>query len=142
MRFVGVDVGGKRIGLAVGEEETGVAVPLRIVSARDDPDADARAVLEAVRNHDPDAFVVGLPLNMDGSEGGQANLARSFGAVLARLSGKEVFYFDERLSSQAADELLQPAGFTRARHRARQDAVAAQVILQGFLDARREASPH
>jgi putative Holliday junction resolvase len=77
---------------------------------------------------------------MDGSEGEQAKLVRKFGDHLHGLSAKPVHYFDERLSSYAADELLQPAELTRKKRKARHDSVAAQVILQNFLDAERQPS--
>ena len=92
------------------------------------------AVLDSVTEYEVDAYVVGLPLHIDGSEGPQAKLTRRIGKQLARKSGIEVHFTDERLSSATADELLAPADLTRKKHKARRDAVAAQVILQTYLD--------
>ncbi len=80
------------------------------------------------------ALVVGLPLNMDGSEGDQAKLTRRFGDKLAQVSGLAVHYWDERLSSVTARRLMIPAELSRKKRKARLDRVAAQVILQSFLD--------
>jgi putative Holliday junction resolvase len=80
-------------------------------------------------------WFLGLAKNMDNSEGTQAKLCRTFGQALGLASGKRVHYFDERLSSRAADELLRPADLTRKKKKGVRDSVAAQIILQGFLDA-------
>ena len=132
--YLGIDYGTRRIGLAVGDDDIGVAYPISIVPATGQVSQDALAVLRSATEYDVDAYVVGLPLNMDGSEGPQAKLTRRFGKQLAAKSGKDVHYTDERLSSATADELLAPADLTRKKHKARRDAVAAQVILQTYLD--------
>lgn len=134
-RFLGIDHGTKRIGLAVGDDGAMIASPIARVDVRGGPAEQVRSVLAAAAGHDVDAFVVGLPINMDDSEGGQAKLTRAFGEELARVTGKPVHYFDERLSSHAAQDLLRPAELSRGKRKARQDAVAAQVILQGYLDS-------
>ncbi len=134
-RYVGIDYGTKRIGLAIGDDDAKIASPLDTVEARGDLADHVRAVLAAAEGYDIDAFVIGLPLNMDGSEGEQAKITRTFGDRLAQLTGSRVHYFDERLSSHAAQELLQPAGLPHKKQRAVENAVAAQVILQSFLDA-------
>lgn len=135
-RFLGIDYGTKRIGLAVGDDRDRFASPVKTVEARGGIDNHVQAVLLVAGEFDFDAFVIGLPINMDDSEGKQAKLTRKFGDSLAKAGGKPVHYFDERLSSHAAEELLAPAEFTRKKQKARLDAVAAQVILQGFLDGR------
>ena len=134
-RFLGIDHGTKRVGLAVGDDRAKIASPIARVDVRGDAAEQVQSVLTAARDHDVDAFVVGLPVNMDDSEGGQAKLARVFGEELARATGKPVHFFDERLSSHAADDLLRPAELSRKKRKSRQDAVAAQVILQEFLDS-------
>lgn len=133
-RYLGIDYGTKRIGLAIGDDDAKIASPLETIAARGDPANHVQAVLAAAEGYDIDAFVVGLPLNMDDSEGEQAKLTRGFGDALARLTHLPVHYFDERLSSHAAQELLRPAELTRKKRRAIEDSVAAQVILQAFLD--------
>ncbi|UCC29505.1 MAG: Holliday junction resolvase RuvX [Phycisphaerales bacterium] len=134
-RFMGIDYGTKRIGLAVGDTDAGVASPAETIDARAGVTDQVRAVGSAAREYQVDAFVIGLPLNMDGTEGDQAKVTREFGEALARTTGRPVHYWDERLSSRSARELLQPAGLTHKKRRAVEDSIAAQVILQGFLDA-------
>ncbi len=133
-RYLGIDYGSKRIGLAVGDDGARLASPVSTIAARGDVAADVRAVLAVGAEYVVDEFVVGLPLNMDDSEGPQARVARTFGAALEGASGRAVHYFDERLSSHAAEELLRNAELTRKKKKARLDRIAAQVMLQGFLD--------
>jgi len=135
-RYLGIDYGTKRIGLAVGDPPSAPPAPLTTLASRGNVEDDARAVLGVAVQYDIAEFVVGLPLNMDDSEGPQATLTRRFGDALARAAGLPVHYVDERLSSFAAEELLRPAELTRAKKKARADRVAAQVILQTFLDSR------
>lgn len=138
--LMGIDYGGKRIGLALSGADGRVAVPLRTITAAANPVADADAVLAVAREYDIAAFVVGLPLNMDDTEGPQAAITRRFAEALRTRGGKPVHLHDERLSSFAADELAADAATSAgdsapASPRARpRDALAAQVILQRFLD--------
>jgi len=134
IRFLGIDYGTKRIGLAIGDSDTGVASPLKTVIAQGEAGEQVRAVLRAAREYDFDAFVVGLPLNMDDTEGKQAKLTRVFGDALAQAVGRPVHYCDERLSSRTARELLVPAELSRKKAKRAENAVAAQVMLQAFLD--------
>jgi len=115
----------------------GIASPLKTVAVRGGAADQAREVIAAVAEYDVSGWVVGLPLNMDGSEGPQAVQTRAFADRLSRLSGQEVVLWDERLSSRAADEHLDQGELTRAGRKARRDRVAAQVILQSYFDARR-----
>jgi putative Holliday junction resolvase len=133
-RLCGIDYGSKRIGLAISDPDRSIASPLATLMVAGDLARQARAVIEAAGQFDLAAWVVGLPLNMDGSEGSQAKSARRFGDELARISGKPVGYADERLSSQEADACLRQADLTRGKHKQRRDRVAAQIILQDFLD--------
>lgn len=133
-RYLGIDHGSKRIGLAVGDSETRLAAPVLGVPGSGAAEADARAVMAAGADFDADAFVLGLPLNMDGTEGPQARLVREFGEALGRLSGLPVHYVDERLSSESAREKLAGGDLTRKKRKARLDGLAAQSVLQDFLD--------
>lgn len=138
MRYLAIDYGGKRIGTAVGDSTSSIVSPLPMIPATGRADADMAAIVALADEYDAEEFVVGLPLNMDGTEGEQAKVCRRFGGALAARAGKPVHYFDERLSSAAADQLLAPAEFTRKQKKARADSVAAAVILQSFLDAKRD----
>ena len=136
-RYLGIDYGTKRIGLAIGDDDARIASPIDTILAHGDPNDHVQAVLSAAGAYDIDAFVIGLPFNMDDTEGEQAKITRRFGDKLALTSGLDVHYYDERLSSRTAQELLRPAELTRRKRKAVEDSVAAQVILQGFLDALR-----
>ncbi len=134
--FCGVDYGTKRIGLAISNPEGTIASPLAAVDAAGPPNEVIRKVTESVTDYDVGGWVVGLPLNMDGTEGPQARLVRTFGDQLAAHTRLPVHYWDERLSSDAADALMARTRLTHKKKKARRDALAAQVILQSFLDAR------
>lgn len=141
-RYLGIDYGTKRIGLAVGDTDAGIASPLETIAVHGTVARCVQAVLAVAEDYDVDAFVVGLPANMDGTEGEQAKVTRGFGDELARQAAKPVHFADERLSSVAADELLRPADLSRKKRKTVQDAVAAQVILQGFLEAVHRGEPN
>jgi putative Holliday junction resolvase len=134
-RYLGIDCGTRRIGLAVSDPGGTLASPSATLAALGDIPEQARAVAAHAQDYDVDVFVVGLPLHMNGSEGPQAKASRDFGAALERVSGKPVRYWDERLSSVAAEERLLPAGLTRKKKRSHVNRVAAQIILQEFLEA-------
>lgn len=133
--LLGIDYGSKRIGLAVSDAAGAMAMPLGVVEAKGTLEEQARRVLAAAEGYDVGGFVVGLPLNMDDTEGPQAKASRRFGEALSRAAGRPVTYWDERLSSAAADDLLRPADLTRGKHKARRDSVAALVVLQSYLNA-------
>ena len=136
-RFLAVDYGSKRIGLAIGDDDTYVASPIKTIAGCGDVRSDAAAVNACAGEYDVDGIVIGLPLNMDDSEGSQAKIVRTFGEALDAMTDSTIHYVDERLSSFTSEELIRPAGLTRKKKRARVDRVAAQVILQTFLDERR-----
>jgi len=133
-RYLGVDYGLKRIGLAVCDAETSVSMPLATIDNCKSAREQVRAVAEYATRYTADEIVVGLPLNMDDSEGGQAALSRRFGEQVARETGLPVRFHDERLSSRAATELLVAAGVPGRRRKALVDKLAAQAILQSFLE--------
>lgn len=131
--YLGIDHGGKRIGLAVADNVLRLPSPVKTVPGAGDATKDVGAILPVSDEYGADAFVLGLPLNMDGTEGPQATLVRQFGQALGERTGKVVYYVDERLSSFAADELIRPAELTHKKKKNVQDAVAAAVILRTFL---------
>lgn len=138
-RWAGVDYGKRRIGLALADPGETIASPVATLACSGSASEAARLVHEwAMENH-VEGLVVGLPLNMDGSPGPQAALSRDFADQLRQQTGLPVELWDERLSSFEADGLMQSAGLTRQSRKKHRDAVAAQVILQSFLDARRSA---
>ena len=130
-RWLGLDHGAKRIGLAVGETTTGIATPLEVISAEPFNEV-IRRVLDLAEQYGAGGIVVGWPLNMDDTEGNQARLARRMARDIAHRTHLAVRIWDERLSSFAADKAL--AGYlTRKQKKARQDAVAAASMLADFL---------
>jgi putative Holliday junction resolvase len=132
IRYLGVDLGAKRIGLALSEPG-GIVSPLVVLPAGPVAEDNVRAILKVAGEYDAGAIVVGLPLNMDGTEGPQAKICRSLAETIGRLSPLPVHLHDERLTSHAADHRLVERDLTRKKKKARQDAIAAQVILQSFL---------
>ena len=134
MRILGVDLGDRRIGLAVADTDARVAAPVGAIDRAGGADA-CEAVAEAARARGVDAVVVGLPLLMSGAAGTQAREAREFAALLAERAGLPVHTWDERLSSVEAERLLREAGGRRKPKPGEQDAMAAALILQAYLDA-------
>ena len=131
---VGLDHGSRRIGIAVGSEETGQAFA-RPALHRRAAIADLDRIEALTRAEGASTVVVGLPRNMDGSEGRQAAAARAFGAeLLAR--GLAVVFVDERLTSWEAGERQAAEGRRPSRASGQQDSAAARLILQEYLDAR------
>jgi putative Holliday junction resolvase len=132
---IGLDHGSRRIGVAVGNEETGQAFP-RPALLRRKLAADIAQIATLAREEGATLVVLGLPRNMDGSEGGQAAQARAFGEQLAAI-GLEVVFVDERLTSWQAGEELAAAGRRPERGSGEKDSAAARLILQEWLDRRR-----
>ncbi len=133
MRYLGIDLGRARIGLALADDVLRAARPLRAVQRRDER-SDLSTIGEVAREYEVTRAVVGLPLNMDGTEGPSARLARGFAPRLAEALGVPVELFDERLSTFEAEDRLRSRGVSARDMKALVDAEAAAVILQGWLD--------
>jgi putative Holliday junction resolvase len=137
-RWLGIDYGTKRIGIAVGSTDEKIASALTVIPA-EPREAAIERILRLAGDYHAEGIVVGWPLNMDDSEGPQAKLSKAMAAELAGATDLDVRLWDERLTSFAADKAL--AGkLTRKKRRARHDAVAAAKILQDFLAANGPAS--
>ena len=141
MRALGLDVGSKTIGLALSDEG-GLVATAREVLARAGHHEDARRVLALARDWGASELVVGWPLELDGSVGRRARRVQAFMDVLAAAARTQeapltVHRWDERFSTAAAERTLLEADMSRKARKAKIDAVAAQFILQGWLDARR-----
>jgi putative Holliday junction resolvase len=134
MRFLAIDYGMRRTGLAVCDAQETMAFPLTVIHGQKDL---VQRIEQIVASEHIDAIVVGLPLNMDGSQGPQAQQVVAFAERLKRRIGIAIHFQDERLSSFGAEEKLQATGLSKARQRARLDAVAAAEILQAFLEERK-----
>jgi putative Holliday junction resolvase len=132
-RYIGLDHGSRRIGVAVGDSETAMAFPRPAIRRRGGA-ADLEAVRFLAEGEGARIVVLGLPRNMDGSEGPQAAAARAFGDALEGI-GLEVAYVDERLTSWEAGERIGAAGGRPTRQSGELDSAAARLILQEYLDA-------
>jgi putative holliday junction resolvase len=133
-RLLGLDLGTKTIGLAIGSMPMGIATPLLTIR-RTKFQQDAQALLAIAHKESVTGLVLGLPLNMDDSEGPRAQSTRAFVRNLGALSPLPVLLWDERLSSFEAEDMMREAGISSRRRAEMIDAAAAQVILQGALDA-------
>ena len=134
MRYLGIDYGAKRTGLAVCDATQTIVSPLAVLDGQRDL---AGRVSEIVASENIDAVVLGLPLNMDGSEGPQAKQVLAFARELRDYIRAPVYLQDERLSSFGAEQKLQEMGLSRGKKRQRRDALAAAEILEAFLEGRR-----
>ncbi len=131
--LAGLDLGDKTIGVAVTDRRRSVATPLETIR-RKKFGTDAARLLDIIRTRNLCGIVLGLPFNMDGSEGPRCQSTRAFARNLARLTDLPITYWDERLSTVAAERALLEADTSRARRSEVIDHVAAGYILQGALD--------
>ncbi len=131
--LIGLDLGTKTIGVAVSDTFRSVATPLETVR-RKKFGVDAARLLELVAERNIAGIVLGLPFNMDGSEGPRCQSTRAFARDLARLTDVPITFWDERLSTVAAERALLEADTSRKRRAEVIDHVAAGYILQGLLD--------
>ena len=131
--LIGLDLGTKTIGLALSDTRRRIATPLFTI-ARTKFTADAKQLLEAAAEHAVAGLVLGLPLNMDGSEGPRVQATRAFARNLMKLTGLPILFWDERLSTAAVTRTLIDADTSRQRRGEVVDKMAAAYILQGALD--------
>ncbi len=129
----GLDLGDKTIGVAVSDLRKSVATPIEVIR-RTKFTEDAAKLLAILAQRNIAAIILGLPLNMDGSEGPRVQSTRAFARNLVRLSDLPIGYWDERLSTVAAERALLEADTSRKRRKEVIDQVAAGYILQGVLD--------
>lgn len=148
MRTLAIDLGARRVGLALSDEGGRFATPLEVLTVAS-PEHALSLVLPVIAKESPDQLLLGLPLNMDDSLGPAARSTLAWGRSLAEKSGKPVVYVDERLSSFAAEQTLNDrrrAGenLTRKKKKQQLDAVAAAGFLQQFLDGKLQplSPPH
>lgn len=135
-RVAGIDYGRRRIGVAVCDAERIIASPLCIHATSGDSVADAVFFQQLVAREELVGFVVGLPLHTDGRISEMAAETARFGRWLGRATGLPVAYQDERYTSHEAAGMLAGVGLSRADKKKRNDAVAAQLVLQAWMDAR------
>ncbi len=122
--------------MAISDPDGSIASPLTTVHVAGDTAAGIEDIFRAVEGFDVEEWVVGLPLNMDGSDSQQTILTRGFAEALGKRVGQFVHLWDERLSSHEAEEHLAAADLSHKKRKARRDRLAAQIMLQSFLEAR------
>jgi putative Holliday junction resolvase len=136
MRAFGLDVGTRTVGVALSDA-LGITAQALTTLRRSGLRTDLATLKRLAEAHEVSSAVVGLPLNMDGSEGPSAARSRAFGDALTKALGIPVHYWDERLSTVAAQRALRESRLSGGRRRELVDQVAAALILQGWLDAQR-----
>jgi putative Holliday junction resolvase len=139
-RLIGADLGTKTIGLALSDVERRIATPLETIQ-RTKFSKDAARLVALMDRFDAAALVIGLPLNMDGSEGPSAQAARAFARNFGPLAGRPCVFWDERLSTAAVTRSLIDQDVSRAKRAEVVDKMAAAFILQGALDRLRRVGP-
>jgi putative Holliday junction resolvase len=133
-RLLAIDPGQVRLGLAISDAEHRLASPLTTYTRRN-LHQDALFFKKIIEDEEVGQIVIGLPARLDGYEGEQAKAAREFGVWLQETTGLPCVFYDERFTTFEAESSLLEAGLTRKKRKARRDRVAAQILLQAYLDA-------
>jgi len=133
MRSLGLDIGDKRIGVALSDPQGILASPLTIISCKDER-LDIEAITNIISQNQVEQIIVGLPRSMDGSIGKQAEKVKAFTQKLCEHTDVPVQFRDERLTTVSAKRLRQAVNRKKPREKVRHDAMAAALILQGYLD--------
>lgn len=137
MKTIAFDIGTSRVGVAVSDPAGIIATPVQVVLRSDDPARDAAALAGIAGSHGAERIVAGLPVTLRGDEGPAAQQVREFVALLREHAAVEVVLWDERLTTAIAERAMIAADASRGRRRDTVDQVAAALILQSYLDARR-----
>ena len=140
MRVMGLDVGEKRIGVALSDPLMIMAGALTVVERKTD-EAAIKQIIDLARENEVGCIVVGLPRSLNGSLGRQAQSVQSFVDLLKKGTQLSVVTWDERLSTVAAERTLLEMGMKRDKRKKRRDSLAASFILQSYLDSERSCSP-
>jgi putative holliday junction resolvase len=135
-RYLGLDVGNRRVGVAVSDELGLTAQPVLTLERKRNPREDLRSLARLARRFGVAGIVVGLPLHLSGDESPQARKTRAFAGELGKLTALPIHFEDERLTTEAAHAVLYAARRRRRTHRRVVDQVAAVTILEGFLERR------
>ena len=139
MRVLGLDLGGKRIGLALSDAEAAFAFPAGTLESRG-RERDIAALCELIREREVERVVVGLPRHMDGRKGPEAEAAEQFAEALSGRAGVPVDTLDERWTSREAERILREQGHDGRRTKRHVDEVAASIILRTYLELRSRAA--
>ena len=134
MPILGLDIGNKRIGIAISDK-TGLIAQGLMTLERSNIEHDLRVIEDIIKSRDIDLIVIGLPLNMNGTLSKEANKILEFKKVLSSKTNLKIITYDERLSSKEAEDLLIRANISRKKRKPQIDKIAAQIILQKYLDS-------
>lgn len=134
MKLLGLDVGDRRVGVACGDTEVRVATPTDVVT-RGSVDEDARAIGKIARDYGAAQLIIGLPRNMDGTSGAQAESVVVYAEKMGHALTLPVIFWDERLTTREATRRTHETGGRGKKSRRRLDAIAAAVILQDYIDS-------
>lgn len=140
MRVLALDIGEKRVGVAVSDPGGRVASPVVVLPA-DEVRGNARTFQRVIEDWEPELLLCGLPRTLAGEEGPQAERVRAFAAEIARTTGLPLEFADERLSSSQAKRSLREKGLSDKAMRGKVDMIAASIFLQTWLDARCQPEP-
>lgn len=140
-RYLALDVGAKRIGVAVSDELGLTAQPVLTLERRRSTREDLRSLARLARRFAVAGIVVGNPLHLSGDQSPRAARTQAFAAELGTLTGLPIHLWDERLTTREAHQILYEAGHARQEHKQVVDQVAATLILQSFLDEHRDKPP-
>ena len=133
-RKMGIDYGDKRIGIAMTDALCIISSPFEVYKNIGEEDAISH-IAKLVKDYNVDEIAMGLPLNMDGTEGERALIHKAFGEKLENASGAKVHFVDERLTSAEAEEILISSGVRREKRKELIDKISAQIILQTYIDS-------
>ena len=134
-RLLGIDYGTVRVGLAICDPDRIIASPIATLT-RQNAEADAAYFRDLIAKERISGLVVGLPVHLNGREGIKAVEARQYGAWLAEITGLPVIFADERFTTVEAESVLWNAGLTHRKRKDRRDRVAAQIMLQAYIDGK------
>jgi putative holliday junction resolvase len=140
VRVLAIDPGSVRLGLALSDPTGTIAQPLMVLKRRSEAE-DLKALSDLVTQHDVELIVMGLPRMMNGRLEAAAKDAQAFGAKIGQATGRAVAYWDERLTTVAAERYLIDQGKRRVKRRQEVDRLAATLLLQGYLDFQRRRGP-
>lgn len=134
MRILGLDVGTKNIGVSICDPMGIIAGGLPTIRRKGDTEADVRKVTDAVKEYGVETIVVGLPKNMNGTEGPSCDMAKEFAALVSEVVDTPIVFWDERLTSVMAENAMIEADLSRKKRKQKVDSLAAILILQSYLD--------
>lgn len=139
-RLLGLDLGEKAIGVALSDKFQTIASPVEIIRSKKFS-VDAAHIFKIIDQHEVGAVIIGLPINMDNSEGARCQSVRQFGRNMLKMRDMPIYFQDERMSSQAVARTMNAAAMTHTRQKELVDKLAASYILQSALERMKGSNP-